>query len=166
MIFRPERPGDIDAIRRITRTAFAGKAYSDGDEVELIDRLRAQNGLTLSLVVEDDGRVIGHIAASPATVTGSDEPWYGIGPVTVAPPRQGEGIGSQLMREGLHRLKITGAGGCILVGDPGFYGRFGFRVDPAISWHAAPDGYLQSLLFSGPAPAGEVGFHPAFDPKD
>ena len=118
MIVRPEQDGDIDAIRALTETAFKTAPHADGTEHLIIDRLRAAGALTLSLVAEVDGVVAGHVAFSPVTVSDGSAGWYGLGPISVDPSRQGEGIGGKLIREGLDRLKALGATGCVLLGDP------------------------------------------------
>ena len=105
MIVRDEIAADVEAIRKLTAEAFAEIAYSDGCEPVIIDRLRAAGALTLSLVAEDDAAVIGHVAFSPVTISGETGDWYGLGPISVLPARQGQGIGSALVRAGLDRLK-------------------------------------------------------------
>lgn len=80
MIIRPETAGDAEAIRQITEAAFAGQPYSDQTEARIIDRLRSEDAMTLSLVAEEEGEVIGHIAFSPVTITPFAVGWYGLGP--------------------------------------------------------------------------------------
>ena len=109
MILRPERDRDIDAIRALTQTAFRTAPHADGTEHLIIDRLRAAGALTLSLVAEADGAIVGHVAFSPVAVSDGSEGWYGLGPISVDPARQGEGIGGKLIREGLEGLKALGA---------------------------------------------------------
>jgi putative acetyltransferase len=94
---------------------------------------------------------------------GKRERWYGLGPVSVRPDRQRKGIGQALIRDGLDRLKRMNAQGCVLVGDPGYYGRFGFVSDPRLRYRAAPSEYFQRLAFGEAVPTGEVAFHPGFD---
>lgn len=163
MIVRPEQLGDADAIRAVTAAAFAGARVSSGTEAAIVDALRDAGALTLSLVAEAKGRVIGHIAFSPVAIDGAPLGWFGLGPVAVAPERQGRGVGAALIEEGLARLRADRAGGCVLLGDPGYYARFGFASDPALRYADAPARYFQRLAFCDVVPCGEVAFHPAFD---
>jgi len=88
--------------------------------------------------------------------------WFGLGPISVSPSCQRTGIGSALMAEGLSRLKAMGAKGCVLVGDPAFYTRFGFGNPPALAHEGVPPEYVLTLCFDGAVPVGQVVFHPAF----
>lgn len=163
MIFlRPERPDDVNAIRALTETAFRTAPHADGTEHVIIDRLRAAGALTLSLVVESDGVIIGHVAFSPVTVSDGSANWYGLGPISVDPSRQGEGIGGRLIEEGLQRLKALGAAGCVLLGDPGYYGRFGFAADPKLTLDGVPPEYFMRVAFSPVYGGGTVSYHPGF----
>jgi putative acetyltransferase len=162
MIVRPERAGDIDAIRTLTETAFRTAPHADGTEHLIIDRLRAAGALTLSLVAEEAGAVVGHVAFSPVAVSDGSRDWYGLGPISVAPDKQGRGIGGTLVREGLERLKLIGASGCVLLGDPGYYGRFGFRSTPQLTLDGVPAGYFMHVAFSPVYGTGTVTYHPGF----
>ncbi|MGX5736460.1 GNAT family N-acetyltransferase [Bosea thiooxidans] len=167
MPIRAEQPGDIDAIRALTTEAFATAPHRSGTEAAIVDGLRAAGALTLSLVaVAGDGTdaaLLGHVAFSPVTIDGADRGWFGLGPVSVRPGRQRGGIGSALIREGLRRLRASGAGGCVLLGDPAYYGRFGFAADPALVLEGVPPEYFMRLAFGGDVPAGTVRYHAAFD---
>ncbi|MCJ8024019.1 N-acetyltransferase [Shinella yambaruensis] len=162
MFLRPERPDDVNAIRALTETAFRTAPHADGTEHVIIDRLRATGALTLSLVVESDGVIIGHVAFSPVTVSDGSANWYGLGPISVDPSRQGEGIGGRLVEEGLQRLKALGAAGCVLLGDPGYYGRFGFAADPKLTLDGVPPEYFMRVAFSPVYGGGTVSYHPGF----
>ena len=162
MIVRPERDADIYAIRALTETAFLTAPHADGTEHLIVDRLRAAGALTLSLVAEADGAVIGHVAFSPVAISDGSAGWYGLGPISVDPARQGEGIGSLLVREGLERLKTLGAAGCVLLGDPAYYGRFGFSADPKLVLEGVPPEYFQRVAFSPVYGGGTVSYHPGF----
>ncbi|MCO5140368.1 MULTISPECIES: N-acetyltransferase [unclassified Shinella] len=162
MFLRPERPDDVNAIRALTETAFRTAPHADGTEHVIIDRLRAAGALTLSLVVESDGVIIGHVAFSPVTVSDGSANWYGLGPISVDPSRQGEGIGGRLVEEGLQRLKALGAAGCVLLGDPGYYGRFGFAADPKLTLDGVPPEYFMRVAFSPVYGGGTVSYHPGF----
>ncbi|PQZ52146.1 N-acetyltransferase [Ochrobactrum sp. MYb15] len=163
MHIRKEQPGDVAAIRRLTDEAFRGMLYSNQKEAAIIDALRLASALTLSLVAEEEGSLLGHVAFSPVLIDGTDCNWYGLGPVSVQPGRQGEGIGSTLIREGLLRLQEAGAKGCVLLGDPGYYQRFGFKVDEGLRLDGVPPEYFQCLLIDGEMPKGKVTYHSAFD---
>ena len=163
MHIRVERPEDAAVIHALTEAAFAGLPFSDGTEARVIAGLRAAGALTLSLVAVEGEAIVGHVAFSPVTVEGRDVGWYGLGPVSVWPARQRGGIGGALIREGLARLTAMGAGGCVLLGDPRYYRRFGFEADPALYQEGAPAWAFQRLALNGPPAKGRVRFHPAFE---
>ena len=163
MQLRPERPDDAATIHKLTDTAFRGMPYSDGDEASVIDRLRVAGALSLSLVATHGDEIVGHVAFSPVSIDGVTADWYGLGPVSVWPERQRTGIGQALIREGLARLRSMGAGGCVLLGDPAYYVRFGFENDPDLRHAGGPAWAFQCLTLNGSRPKGEVEFHPAFD---
>ncbi|MCP5522498.1 MAG: N-acetyltransferase [Verrucomicrobiales bacterium] len=114
------------------------------------------------LVAELEGRVIGHIAFSPVTLSDGTPDWCGLGPVSVQPEHQRQGVGSALIREGLGRLKAMDARGCCLVGHPEYYRRFGFENAPGLVLDGVPPEVSFVLSFGGPVPAGRVFFHEAF----
>ncbi|WP_307695062.1 GNAT family N-acetyltransferase [Variovorax boronicumulans] len=159
---RPEQPGDEAAIRQLTVAAFAGAAHADGTEHLIVDALRAAGQLTLSLVAEDGGEIVGHVAVSPVAVSDGTTGWHGLGPISVAPARQGQGIGRLLMDAALAGLRAAGAQGCVLLGDPAFYGRFGFVVRPGLVLPGVPPEYFQAVSFHSAWPVGEVRYDPAF----
>jgi putative acetyltransferase len=162
VIIRPETDRDVDGIREVNIVAFQGQPYSQQTEHLIVEALRAADALEVSLVAESDGEVVGHIAFSAAAIGDSSTGWFLLGPVAVKPARQGEGIGRALVEAGLAALRSRGAGGCVLVGDPAFYGRFGFTQYPGVAWHGVPDENVVSLLLAGEMPTGEVAYHPAF----
>lgn len=162
MLIRPETPSDHAAIRTINIQAFAHHPFSRQTEHLIVQALRDANALVLSLVAEDAGAVIGHIAFSLAMIDGKDAGWYTLGPIAVLPDRQGQGVGSQLVNAGLAALRLLGANGCVLVGDPGFYARFGFRVCQSLTVDGVSAEYFQCLVFCGQEPSGVVTHHPAF----
>lgn len=163
MLVREEQAGDEQAISTLTQAAFLNAPHSNQQEAAIVDALRAASVLTLSLVAEDEGGLVGHVAFSPVLIDGADYGWYGLGPISVLPARQGEGIGSMLMREGLRRLREAGAKGCVVLGDPGYYQRFGFTNDARLKLEGVPAEYFQSLIFEGEIPEGKVRYHAAFD---
>lgn len=162
MAVRPEESGDEAAIKSVTAAAFADMPYSDQSEPLIIERLRAAGVLAVSLVAEDDGVIVGHVGFSPVTLSGGEGGWYGLGPISVVPVHQGRGIGTALVREGLDRLRALDAAGCVLLGDPDYYRRFGFSNDHGLVLPNVPARYFQSLLLRGPEAFGIVTFHPGF----
>jgi len=165
MLLRPETDADIPAIFAVTQDAFRDQPYSQHTEGPIIDALRQAGALALSLVAEAGGRVVGHVAFSPVAIAGpagAAVGWYGLGPVAVAPARQGQGIGSMLVAEGLARLRGRGAAGCVVLGEPHYYGRFGFRADPGLVLPDVPAEYFMAQAWRGRA-RGTVQYHRAFD---
>lgn len=133
---------------------------STGTEAGIVEALRRDGALALSLVAESDGEVIGYLAASTARV-GMEDGWGLIGPLAVLPSRHRQGVGMALMTEALHRLRATGRGAA-LVGDPGYYGRFGFRTFHGLTVTGCPQEAVQALPFDNIEPFGELIHHPAF----
>lgn len=159
---RPEAPGDEGTIHAITEQAFRDMPFSDGSEPDLIDRLRADGDLTLSLVAEDTTRIVGHIAFSPVTISDGASDWYGLGPVSVVPELQRQDIGGRLIRRGIADMRTNGAKGIILLGSNEYYPRFGFKHEPQLTYPGPPAEYFQCLVLEGELPAGEVRYAPAF----
>lgn len=162
---RNERPTDAAAIDAVTLAAFMDAAHSDQTEHLIVRGLRSACALSVSLVAEDDGAIIGHVAVSPVTLSSGDVGWHGLGPISVRPERQGNGIGDRLMRAALGELRSMGASGCVVLGDPRFYSRFGFIQAPALALPGAPPEYFLALSFGDALPAGTVSYHPAFATK-
>lgn len=161
-IIRNERPGDIDTITYVTEEAFKTLELSDNTEHFIIKALRAAGALTISLVAEIDGNVIGHIAFSPVTMSDGTRDWYGLGPVSVLPDYQRQGVGKALIEEGLSRLRDINAKGCCLVGHPEYYKKFGFKNVTDLVFEGVPQEVFFVLSFDGNIPRGEVTFHEAF----
>lgn len=132
-LLRLETTADVAAIHRLTAEAFRNAPHTSGTEAFIVDALRNAGALTLSLVAEDAGVLVGHVGLSPVTVADGSTGWYGLGPVSVLPSHQGRGIGSALVRDALARLRAMGASGCVLVGEPAYYGRFGFEASAAMA---------------------------------
>ena len=162
MIIRNETTSDIEAISEITIAAFRTLAISNHTEQFIINALRNANALTISLVAEVDGRVVGHIAFSPVTISDGSQGWYGLGPISVLPEYHHQGIGKSLVREGLSLLKALGGKGCALVGDPNYYKRFGFRNYPQLIHEGVPQEVFLALPFTEKVPQGIVVFHEGF----
>jgi putative acetyltransferase len=161
-VIRKETPDDIDAIREVTIAAFKTLAISNHTEQFIIEALRAGNALTISLVAETDGQVIGHIAFSPVTLSDGTQGWYGLGPVSVLPEYQRKGMGKALIEEGLARLRDLNAQGCCLVGHPEYYRQFGFENVLGLVHEGVPPEVFFALSFDGHIPQGTVEFHEAF----
>jgi putative acetyltransferase len=159
---RSETDADAGAIAEVTAAAFRTLEISNHTEQFIISALRAAKALTVSLVAEVDGRVVGHIAFSPVAISDGTRNWYGLGPVSVLPEYQRQGIGKALMQEGLSRLKNMNAQGCCLVGHPDYYGKFGFKNMPGLLLEGVPQEFFLALSFDGHTPQGAVAFHDAF----
>ena len=162
MRIRPEDPQDADTIRSLTETAFKPMSYSDGTEGRIVDRLRRDGDLTLSLVAEEDGEIIGHVALSPVTISEAVGNWYGLGPISVVAERQRQGIGSALVAAGLARLREMGAAGVALTGNPAVYGPMGFRSG-GLRYPDTAERNVMWQVLTGGAPSGDLAFAPAFD---
>lgn len=162
MKIRDERADDVEAIAEVTAAAFRDLALSHHTEQFIVGALRSAGALAVSLVAEVDGRVVGHIAFSPVTISDGSPGWYGLGPVSVLPEFQRRGIGSALIREGLARLKERKARGCCLVGHPEYYPRFGFENPPGLRHEGVPAEVFFALPFDGQLPQGTVEFHEGF----
>lgn len=164
MRIRPETPADHAAIRGVHRLAFAEHPFSRQTEHKIVDALRAAGALCLSLVAQDDaGAVVGHIAFSAAPVGGRDLGWSLMGPLGVLPAHQRNGVGSALVAAGLEALRGLGARGCVLVGDPAFYTRLGFRQAEGLLYPGVPPEVVLCLPLAREEPAGDIGHHAAFD---
>ena len=137
--------------------------FGDGTEAQLIETLRAAGALIVSLVATVDEVLVGHMSCSPVTIDRRPSSWFQLGPLSVAPHLQGRGIGGALIASGLNRLRGLRASGCVLLGNPDYYGRFGFQSDPALTYQGRANRYFQRLVLNGPPETGDVGFHAAFD---
>jgi putative acetyltransferase len=168
---RPEGGADAAAIGRVMRAAFPG-----GGEALLVDRLREAGALTVSLVaVGADGAVVGHVALSPLALKGGGapegSPWLGLAPVAVVSERQRRGIGAALVRAALAAADGRGAGLVAVLGEPAYYGRFGFapaaRHGLRLPWDVPAEAFMVRLGPKGaaglPEGGGVVRYHPAFD---
>ncbi|WP_091644049.1 GNAT family N-acetyltransferase [Aquisalimonas asiatica] len=162
---RHEAPTDADAIHGLTTAAFLDAPHSDGTEPFIVDALRAAGALDISLVAEQAGEIVGHVAVSPVTVSDGSCGWYGLGPISVHPERQGQGIGSELVRTALRCLQERSAAGCVLLGEPAYYARFGFRPEPGLTLPDVPPAYFQALALGASVPHGVVSYHEAFHPR-
>lgn len=165
MRIRKEDPSDAAAIEAVTIAAFKDAPHSERTEQFIVRELRHRGALSVSLVAEDDGLVIGHVAVSPVAISGGAADWFGLGPISVAPSRQRAGVGSLLMRRALAELQSLGAAGCVVLGDPDYYSRFGFVARETLTLPGVPPEYFQAISFGVPWPAGAVSYHRAFEAK-
>lgn len=160
---RDETPADVVPIHAVTTRAFTGATHASGTEAEIVALLRAHAQLAVSLVAEADGEVRGHVALSRVALSDGTTGWFGLGPVSVDPGHQRMGIGSRLIEAAMARLQQAGAAGCVVLGDPAYYGRFGFSADPRLVLADVPPMYFQCLALRGPVPSATVRYDQAFD---
>jgi len=159
---RAESPADAAAIETVTVAAFRDAPHAAHTEQFIVTALRRTRQLTLSRVAELGGEIVGHVAVSPVSLSDGSAGWFGLGPISVLPTHQVRGIGSRLMQEALRLLLERGATGCVLVGDPGYYTRFGFRSEPLLTYPGVPAEYFLALPFGDVVPEAVVTFHAAF----
>ncbi|NIG55594.1 GNAT family N-acetyltransferase [Chitinophaga sp. Cy-1792] len=160
---RKETASDTHAIHEVTRKAFATAEHTSGTEQFIVNALRNNQQLTVSLVADAEGEIIGHVAISPVRVSSGDTGWYGLGPVSVLPEYQQHGIGSSLIKAALAILEVLDANGCVVLGDPFYYQRFGFETTPELAYPGVPAEYFQALAFKENTPAGIVSYDAAFE---
>jgi putative acetyltransferase len=161
-IIRAETPQDWQAIYDLTRDAFAPMAFSDGSEPDMINQLRADGDLTLSLVADADG-IIGHVAFSPAKISQAQGVWYGLGPISVRADKQRQGLGTRLVHTGLDMLRNMGAAGCVLTGNPDVYVPMGFTNDHALTYSGLNPKFILYCTFDSSIPKGEINFAEALE---
>jgi putative acetyltransferase len=159
---RKETSAEIEAITNVTIAAFEDHPVSHQTEHFIIHALRKADALTISLVAEIDEHIVGHIAFSPISIADGTKDWYSLGPVSVLPKLQKQGIGSALINEGLSLLKDIGGKGCALVGDPNYYKRFGFKNYPELVYEGIPQEVFLALPLKDLVPNGIVTFHEGF----
>jgi putative acetyltransferase len=161
---RREQDGDEAAIAQVITTAFASAERSAGTEAGIVARLREELELEASYVaVTASGSVVGHVAFSPVTIDGEACGWYGLAPLAVLPDWQRRGIGAALVEAGLEDLRRIDAAGCVVLGEPAYYARFGFAHEPALAYPGASEpAYFQRLVLGGEPPAGVAAYSPAF----
>lgn len=150
------------AVHEVTRAAFLNAPHTAHTEQFIVDALRKAGALAISLVAEQKGEVLGHVALSPVSVSDGSAGWYGLGPISVKPELQRQGIGTLLMQTALRLLQERGAAGCVLVGDPAYYSRFGFKPDASLVLPNVPPEYFQVLRFGPSMAHGVITFHEAF----
>jgi putative acetyltransferase len=160
---RPETPADIPAIHALTEAAFLHAPHTSHTEHYIVDALRAAGELAVSLVALDGDELVGHIALSAVALSDGSTGWFGLGPISVAPARQGQGIGSRLIERALDALREKNAAGCVLLGDPLYYQRFGFAPEPALVLPGVPAEYFQAVVLRGSVPTATVRYSDAFE---
>lgn len=162
---RPERAEDTTAIELLTLVAYLDIESSRHDEHAIIAALRVDDALTVSLLAEHDGYVVGYAAASAVAFAEGGRGWYALGPLAVGPGHRRQGVGARLVAAVLDALRAAGAAGCLVLGDPLYWQRFGFAAEPGLIL----DGVLPAAasLLALPfgdhlPPLGTVRYHPAF----
>ena len=159
---RAEQGTDIDAIHTLLGEAFADVPGRGRVEQSIVRALRDAGELSVSLVACQEGGLVGQVALSRVFISDDTADWYGLGPVGVRPSCQRQGIGSGLMSAALDALRHRRAGGCVLLGDPAFYRRFGFAPMEGLLLPGVPAEYFLALSLNGARPRGQVRYHEAF----
>jgi len=159
---RLETPKDGQGIHDVTVAAFLDAPHTDHTEQFIVKALRDSGELTISLVAENSAEIIGHVALSAVAISDGSIAWYGLGPLSVIPNEQGKGIGSKLVLAALEELRNLNASGCVLLGDPDYYHRFGFKAIDGLVFTGVQTEYFQALLFQGAYPKGTVTYHHSF----
>ncbi|WP_322092423.1 GNAT family N-acetyltransferase [Paraburkholderia bannensis] len=165
VLIRGEMAADIPAIHALTEAAFLHAPHTSHTEQFIVDALRAAGELAVSLVAEDRGELVGHVALSPVTLSDGSTGWFGLGPISVAPARQREGIGGRLIERALDALRARQAAGCVLLGDPDYYRRFGFTPEPTLVLPGVPAEYFQAIALNGSVPTATVQYSDAFEAR-
>lgn len=163
IIIRDEQLEHIPAIAALTQAAFQNADHSSHTEQFIVNSLRKHGRLTISLVALENNQLVGHVTISPVSISSGETDWYGLGPISVLPAKQGQGIGTLLMQAALDRLQQLGVQGCVVLGDPQYYGRFGFKAFSELYLKDVPPEYFQVIAINGSIPHGEVVYHEAFN---
>ncbi|MBL8300067.1 MAG: N-acetyltransferase [Rhodanobacteraceae bacterium] len=162
VIVRNETATDVAKASEIIEAAFRDHPHSDGSESRIVQRLRTNGDLAISLVAEDGNLLVGYAAFSPVTLSPTAPGWYGLGPVAVHPSHQAQGIGSALIHHGLNELISRGASGCVVFGSSGYYERFGFLPHAQLRYPGGPEQLFLARAFAGAVPQGTVAYSAAF----
>jgi len=163
MQLRTEIPDDYPAIDELLRVAFTFDNTSTLDEPEMVRELREAGDLALSLVaISSAEELIGHIIFSPVEVEAGGGGWMALGLIAVEPRLQRRGVGRTLMQEGLTRIREAGAGGCVVMAEPPFYERFGFRKIPGVTPSIPLTDEFLVLSFGDAEPRGMVTYPRAY----
>jgi putative acetyltransferase len=166
MIIRLEKPEDVPGIRIVNERAFGSSS-----EADIVDALRRNGKATISLVAEDEGRVVGHILFSPVTVETGERELAGLGlaPVAVLPEFQNRGVGSSLVEQGIERCREVGHSFVVVLGHPHYYPRFGFtpasRFGIKCEYDVADENFMAMELREGALQnqAGMARYQPEFN---
>ena len=163
VVIREERAGDWEAVNDLITLAFSPMPFSSGTEAAIATSLRQSGAAVVALVAEQAGNVVGQVLFSPAFIADRPSSWHAMGPMAVAPTFQRMGLGSRLIGEGLERLKTMGSEGCIVLGSPAYYQRFGFQLAPSLAPAGLPADHFMVLPFGRTPPTEVLAFHPAFE---
>ena len=170
LIIHNEQPEDQDAVTEVLIQAFINHPHSQQTEHLIVQRLREQDKLSIALVAEYQQQILGFIAISPVQLHSAEmsqydrQNWYGLGPVAVRPDQQGYGIGSTLIRTALNQLQLRyPCHGCVVLGEPEYYARFGFKAYPQLVLDGVPASYFQALSFADSIPTAQVCYAAAFN---
>ena len=163
MHIRMEQNQDIPAIHSLIQAAFQHAPHTSHTEHLIVEALRHAHVLTISLVAEVGSRIVGHVTASPVSISSGATNWYGLGPVSVLPDMQRQGVGSRLIEAVLAQLRKKSAAGCVVLGEPEYYQRFGFKIEPSLVLAGVPREYFMVLSFNKDVPSGNVVYHAAFN---
>ncbi|MGD1015126.1 MAG: N-acetyltransferase [Roseiarcus sp.] len=164
MLIRPERESEFPAIYELVRVGFTTAKVANGDEQNFVDRLRSGDGYIpeLALVAEDDGELVGHIMLTRTFVSTAEapRPVLLLAPLCVVLKRRKQGLGARLIQDALSRARRLGHAAVVLVGDPAYYSRFGFK--PCASFGIAnangiPDRHVMALELAPGALANASG---------
>jgi predicted N-acetyltransferase YhbS len=159
---RVETPADAITIQAVVIAAFENAEHTSRTEHFIVRALRDAGQLTVSLVAVENEQIIGHVAISPVKTSAAIPGWYGLGPLSVVPVYQRRGVGTLLTIEALGRLRQLGAAGCVVLGDPAYYARFGFKCESSTILPGVPPEYFQVLSFDGALPGGTIAYHDSF----
>lgn len=161
---RTEKESDVDTIRKVTKIAFMGAQKSDGDEHNLVSRVRKSESFVpeLSLVAESGGKVIGHVLFSKVKIKGNDEECEALvlAPVSVLPEFQRQGAGSAMIKEGLAKAKKLKHSAVFVLGSPKYYERFGFKKAKPLGFSTPfgdMDAYFMMIELQSGAMSGKSG---------
>lgn len=159
---RSELQPDVAAIDALIFSAFLHAPHSNYREQCIVKALRKAKHLSVSLVAEEKGDIIGHVAVSSVSISDGTQQWYGLGPISFVREWQRQGVGSALMEQALTELRNLSAAGCVVMGELQYYSGFDFKADPELVLPNVPPEYFQAISFGARAPAGRVAYHKAF----
>lgn len=162
---RKELRSDVQGIHEVTVAAFLDAPHSEHTEQFILEALPESGALSISPLAEDNEAIVGHVALSPVVISDGTENWYGLGPISVLPMRQDQYIGSKLMNTAMQELKKINAKGCLVLGEPDYHQRVGFKPIEALSLLGVPPEYFQALVLEGSLPRGRVTYHASFSAK-